>query len=322
MFNQEWRLDMENRKRKAFWLYVILVYAITWIPWIPLERYAAQHGYVLPNTQTLPTLLENGLRDNTHLILILITFVMIVFSGPLLAAIIVSAMESGRNSLRGLWQTSTRWRIRGRWYGIMLAILLTINLPLIIGGLARGPIPTSSQVSTILIWFVPVFIYTFFASGLEEPGWRGYALPNLQARFNAKKSSIILGVINGIWHWPIFIPVYLNTLNSPGGVPQAVITVLTQLAISIISSMLSGALIYTWLYNRTGSVFLCMLFHALNNNIMTYAAMLFPSTVQITLLLAMIIQWIVAIVLMRFFWTEARDSDAEQFAIQRQPSKI
>jgi hypothetical protein len=76
------------------------------------------------------------------------------------------------------------------------------------------------------------------------------------------------------------------------------------------------------LYNRTGSVFLCMLFHTLNNNIMTYAAMLFPSTVQITLLLAMIIQWIVAIVLMRFFWTEARDSDAEQFAIQRQPSKI
>jgi len=305
-----------------FWLFVALAYLITWIPWIPLERYAAQHGYLLPNSQTLPTLLENGLQDNTHLILVLITFAMIVFSGPVLAAVIVSAMESGRKGLRDLWQTSTRWRISGRWYGIILAIPLTINLPLFIGGFALSPLPTSSQLSTILTWFAPVFIYTFFASGLEEPGWRGYALPNLQARFSAKKSSLILGVICGIWEWPIFIPVYLNTLSSPGGAPQAVITVLIQLAISIISSMLSGALIYTWLYNRTGSVFLCMLFHTVNNNIMTYAVMLFPSTVQVTLLLAMIIQWIIAIVLMRFFWVEARNSEAGQQSLALKKEKL
>ena len=296
---------MNGKKRNMFWIFVALAYLITWVPWIPLEQYAAQRGYILPNPQTLPALLENGLQDSTHLTLVLLSFAMIVLSGPLIAAVIAFALESGRKGVYELWKTSTHWRIGGRWYGIMLAITLLINLPAFIVGLIQGPLPTASQVWTILIWFAPVFIYTFFASGLEEPAWRGYALPNLQTRYSAKKASVILGIIWGIWHWPVFIPLYTSALNSPGGVPQALITVLIQLALYIISSMISGALIYTWLYNRTGSVFLCILFHTLHNNLLTYVAMLFPSTTQIIPLLGTIAQWIVAIVLMRFFWTEA-----------------
>ena len=308
---------MNRDKRKTFWIFVALAYLITWVPWIPLERYAAQRGYVLPNPQTLPALLENGVQDNTHLTLVLLSFAMIIFSGPLIAAIIAFAMESGRNGIRGLWQTSTHWRIDGRWYGIMLVIILLINLPAFVLGLVRGPLPTAGQVGTILIWFVPLLIYTFFASGLEEPGWRGYALPNLQTRYSTKKASVILGIIWGVWHWPVFIPMYTNALNSPGGVSQALATLLIQLTLYIISSMISGALIYTWLYNRTGSVFLCMLFHTLHNNVLTYIAMLFPSMSQNIPLLGTITQWIIAIVLMRFFWTEAQDSGVGQLAVQR-----
>jgi len=313
---------MNGKPRNAFWIFVALSYLITWVPWIPLEQYAAQRGYVLPNPQTLPALLANGLQDNTHLILVLLSFAMIVFSGPLIAAVIAFAMESGRSGLRGLWQTSTRWRVGGRWYGIMLAILLLINLPAFIVGLTRGPLPTASQVWTILIWFVPMFIYTFFASGLEEPGWRGYALPNLQTRYSAKKASVVLAIIWGIWHWPVFIPIYTNALSSPGGALQAVITVLIQLALYILGSMLSGALIYTWLYNRTGSVFLCMLFHTLHNNVLTYLAMLFPSNTQTVLTFTTIAQWIVAIVLMRSFWTEAHDAGRGQVAVKPQVSGL
>jgi membrane protease YdiL (CAAX protease family) len=299
---------MNQDKRKMLWIFVAVAYLITWIPWIPLERYAAQRHYVLPNPQTLPALLEDGVQDATHLTLVLLSFAMILFSGPLLAAVIAYALESGRKGIRGLWQTSTRWRIGWRWYGIMLAILLAINLPTFMFGLVRGPLPAAAQVRTILIWLVPVFLYTFFASGLEEPGWRGYALPKLQSRYSAKKASVILGVIWGIWHWPVFIPVYTRALNSPGGVPQAVTTLLIQLALYILSSMLSGALIYTWLYNRTGSVFLCILFHTLHNNAITYVAMLFPAIAQSVPLIGTITQWLVAIILTRFFWTEVENS--------------
>jgi membrane protease YdiL (CAAX protease family) len=101
-----------------------------------------------------------------------------------------------------------------------------------------------------------------------------------------------------------------------------VTTVLIQLALYIISSMISGALIYTWLYNRTGSVFLCILFHTLHNNALTYVAMLFPSTVPIIPMYATITQWIVAIVLMRFFWVEAHDYGVGQLAVQNQVSRL
>ena len=306
------RCSLGSRKRKSFWLFVVLVYAITWAPWIPVEWYAAQRGYDMPNPQTIPGLIANGLQDATHLTLVLLTIVSILLPGTVIAAIIAQAYESGKMGLRGLWQRSTYWRVGWRWYGIMLGLLFVIFLPIIIYGLLKGPLPTARQFSIVLIWLVPMFLYTFLASGMEEPGWRGYLLPSLQTRFSAKKASIIVAIVWGIWHWPVFLPTYMNSLGSPGGVPQAVITMVVQLLLYTAGSMMSEALIYTWLYNRTGSVFLCILYHVLHNNAATYMLMLFPNAGQMIPTLGTIMSWVIAIVLMRFFWVEARNSGAGQ----------
>ena len=69
--------------------------------------------------------------------------------------------------------------------------------------------------------------------------------------------------------------------------------------------MISEALIYTWLYNRTGSAFLCIIYHVLHNNVATFMLMLFPSIGSTIPMLGTIMSWVIAIVLMRFFWTEA-----------------
>lgn len=297
---------MNSRNQKAFWIYLVLVYAITWLPWIPIEWYAAQRGYVMPNPQTIPELIANGFQDNTHLILVLLTIISILLPGTVIAAIVAQAYESGKTGLRGLWQRSTHWRVGWRWYGIMLGILSIIFLPMVIYGLVKGPIPTSGQVSTVLMMFVPMFLYTFLASGMEEPGWRGYLLPSLQARMSAKRASVIVAIVWGIWHWPVFLPIYMNTLSSLGGVPQAIITILTQLALYTVGSMMSEALIYTWLYNRTGSAFLCILYHVVHNNAATYMLMLFPNIGPMIPMLGTLMSWAIAIVLMRFFWIEAR----------------
>ena len=290
-------------KRHSVWLFVALAYAITWSLWLPVEFFAARRGYILPNPQTLIELVKTGFQDRTH---IWLSTISMLTDGPMLAAILILACESGRTGLRDLWQQSTHWRIGGRWYLIMLLLVLAIYAPSAILGLVRGPVPTINQVLAPLVWVLPWFLFTVVASGTEEPGWRGYALPKLQTRYSAKKASVILGVIWGIWHWPVFIPVYTNTLNAPGGTPLlALLTALAQLIFYIFGAMVAEAFIYTWLYNRTRSVFLCVLLHVFHNMAGTYVGMILPSASQIIPVLGGITQWVIAIVLMRFFWVEA-----------------
>jgi membrane protease YdiL (CAAX protease family) len=38
----------------------------------------------------------------------------------------------------------------------------------------------------------------------EEIGWRGYALDRLQTKWNALESSLMVGLVWGLWHGPLF----------------------------------------------------------------------------------------------------------------------
>jgi hypothetical protein len=65
------------------------------------------------------------------------------------------------------------------------------------------------------------------------------------------------------------------------------------------------------LYNRTGSAFLCILYHVVHNNAATYMLMLFPNAGQIIPTLGTIMSWVVAIVLMVFFWVKSPHENAK-----------
>jgi membrane protease YdiL (CAAX protease family) len=73
--------------------------------------------------------------------------------------------------------------------------------------------------------------------GFEEPGWRGFALPRLQARHVTPiRATLVLALIWGLWHLPLY-------------------------GLGFVGPMFY-VFFYTYLYNRTGSVLLCILLHA------------------------------------------------------------
>jgi membrane protease YdiL (CAAX protease family) len=102
-------------------------------------------------------------------------------------------------------------------------------------------------------WTVPVLLlqvfYQFFSGPFsEEAGWRGFALPRLEAKYNALVSSLILGVVWTFWHLPLF---YV-----PGQAQMSIpMPIYLLLCVSVTTYL-------TWLYNNTrGSLVITVLGH-------------------------------------------------------------
>jgi membrane protease YdiL (CAAX protease family) len=82
----------------------------------------------------------------------------------------------------------------------------------------------------------------FIAPVGEELGFRGYALPRLQARVSPLAASLCIGVLWALWHIPTLL------------VPAARATSPLELG-CYCASFVAGSVVYTWLYNAgRGSV--------------------------------------------------------------------
>ncbi len=105
-------------------------------------------------------------------------------------------------------------------------------------------------------WIIlPAFFSVLFLSGPfeEEFGWRGYALPRLQARYSALGSSLILGFLWAIWHLPQFL------------VPGNGMFYKTPL-LTFIPTVMAATVLFTLVYNNTcGSLLAALLMHTMFN---------------------------------------------------------
>ncbi len=156
--------------------------------------------------------------------------------GPAAAAMLVVRWTGG--SVRAWARPILRWRVPLRYYAYALGIPAGLQV------FANGVLVLLDEpVEPALLaerWpaYLATFLFVLTLGGaLEEPGWRGFALPRLQRRFTPVVATALLGLAWGIWHVPFAGPL--------GFVVPFVL-----------------AFFYTWLYNRTGSVLLCILLHA------------------------------------------------------------
>lgn len=179
--------------------------------------------------------------------------------GPAVAAVITALLAGGRDELMELLRQLARWRVAGRWYIFaagLPCLLVTVAAGLTVAGGAPAP-----ELGPNPGWFMLLgtFAFTLLIVGIfEELGWRGYALPLLQRNRPALSAALLLGTAWAAWHLP-------ELLSDPTGQRPALPFVLMVLAQSVLLA---------WLYNSSGSVPVCMVFHAAFN---TAGALVFPA---------------------------------------------
>jgi membrane protease YdiL (CAAX protease family) len=222
--------------------YFVLAFVGTWLITVPLALTRGPYGLNL-----LPVTIPEGV----DFLLVQLS----AYTGPLLAAILVTAATEGRAGLRQLRRRIGRWRVGVRWYLVALLLPLLIWLAAYSAVLAGVPLLTlAGQPALLLTTFLPLVLIGLLLPSLgEEPGWRGVALPRLQARHGPLAGSLILGALHGLWHLPAFFTAALG----PFSVPKLLPFLLTAVAVTFL---------YTWLFNNTrGSLLLAMLLHAASN---------------------------------------------------------
>lgn len=165
--------------------------------------------------------------------------------GPLAAAVIVTGLAEGRAGYRAWGRRIIRWRVGWGWYAVALLlpavlVLVTGTVNMLLGAAAPG----LSQLTWtgLLVVFAVRLVNPLDGPLGEEPGFRGYAVPLLQAGRPPLQSAALLGVVVALWHLPLIIFGGLSLIGLP-----------TTFVITFL---------YVWLFNRTGgSVLLTLLFH-------------------------------------------------------------
>jgi membrane protease YdiL (CAAX protease family) len=177
--------------------------------------------------------------------------------GPMAAALVVTWFSGGSQGLKDLWARITKWRGERKWiafallspviffiFGTLVNFFLTKEWPDLsrIGQVNYLP---NLGLGALVLWLAT------FGFG-EEIGWRGFALPRLQKKYNALAATIILGITWIVWHIPTFF--YHETYLEMGPF------LLFGMAIGI----LFGGVMLTWLYNSSkGSILMVAIWHGL-----------------------------------------------------------
>ena len=232
--------------------FFVLAFGLSWLAWTP---------YVLSeNGLGLVPISFPVILGNTQLVGVLPG----AYLGPILSAFLVTALAEGRPGLRRWLGRFLKWRVSWRWY---LSVILGVPLVLT---LATLPFSRDWHLPTVTVLAAYAFglVFQIVTTGLaEEPGWRDFALPHLQPRFGPLRGTLLLGVLWGAWHLPLF-------LTEWGG-PHVEWTAVVE----FVASAVMISLVMTWVFNRTGeSLPLAMILHTSVNNFFSVAWLaIFPA---------------------------------------------
>ncbi len=237
-------LTLTNRllhvmRRHPLFFFFLLAFGLTWVYELPV--------FVLLHAPLLPWA--------------------VFLVGPTLSAFIMALITEGRPAVLRLLRRYVLWRVGVQWYLFVLLgmpALLLLSFLVLPGGMVvvRAPAPI------LALTYLANYIALLILGGplWEEPGWRGFALPRLQQRSGPLVGSLLLGVLWGLWHLPLFLIPGYNAAGS--GFAGIIIPFL-----AFVLFVMALTCIFTWVFNNTrGSLLLPMLLHASINQANSYAS--------------------------------------------------
>jgi uncharacterized protein len=228
-------------RRHPLTSFFVLAYAISWILWIPLlyGRFALGWNSWEGNSWT-----------NGRTMLGILGAI-----GPAAAAMLVSYSLEGATGVRQLLRRCVQWRVPFGWW--MFALYSWWLVASILAAvLQMAPLARIGMQGVFSLLNIPVIISVlqlpFFVGMVgEEAGWRGFALPRLQAKYGPLGASLILALCWAFWHAPLAVfPEW--TGDRP----------LLVFAGRYLLLVLPLTLVFTWFFERVGqSVLLAIIFH-------------------------------------------------------------
>lgn len=216
--------------RAHIWLFLALAFALSWAVWVP--AWLASLDLCCAAFKTPVVGLVGAL-------------------GPGGAALLAAGLTQGRRGLGDLLGRLRVWRVGLGWYAFV-ALLGPAVLGVVY--LVYG-VPETAPLRSVTLGSLAVTVLIQTLNTLaEELGWRGYLLPRLRVRLTWLAAAALFGPIHTLWHLPYWLS---GSMAQAGG--------WGTLALSAVI-VLAGALVFTFVYERTGgSVLLAWLLHLAMN---------------------------------------------------------
>ena len=174
--------------------------------------------------------------------------------GPGVSGVLLTGFVDGRAGLRELRSRLLRWRVGGRWYAVALltAPLVTILTLLALSLTSPAFLPAIITANDKASLLLPGIAVGLIVPVFEELGWTGFVTPRLRLRHGVLGTGLIMGLLWGTWHLPLFA----GSAASSGAIPPVVFMVAM-----LFSWLPPYRVLMVWVYDRTQSLLVVMLMH-------------------------------------------------------------
>ena len=175
-------------------LYFVLTFIISWLLWTP---------FVLAGIGVI-TLSETWLSAR-------MLFIILGAFAPLTSALILKYREGKGAAIKQFLKSKFDFKVAKKYYllALLIPLLITVFAHYFtnftnIDQLPSNLFPEDLNFSPYLLLIPYFLLMLILGGGQEEFGWRGYAQDPLQDQYGVIKGSMLLGLIWGLWHLPLW----------------------------------------------------------------------------------------------------------------------